>query len=100
LKKWKGVALSPDNERRVKDPPPPPKAREIDPVQKENVEPDYDNGETSTEPTVRLLNYKIFFYHHHHQPINAPKTGAQASMTYGLYIRGMDDNHKLNGLKR
>ncbi|XP_049868253.1 uncharacterized protein LOC126368367 isoform X2 [Pectinophora gossypiella] len=60
LKKWKGVvALSPDNERKMKieAPPPPPapplvKVKDVDSVQKENVKPDPPNDTTSTEPTI------------------------------------------------
>lgn len=55
LKKWKGVALSPENERKLKvEPPaPPPKLKEIDEVQKENVKPEPPmNNEAYTEPTV------------------------------------------------
>lgn len=63
MKKWKGVALSPDNERKVKiqppPPPPPPKPVENDPVQKENVKPDQAKRETSNEPTVIIIT--IFF---------------------------------------
>ncbi|PZC75962.1 hypothetical protein B5X24_HaOG205303 [Helicoverpa armigera] len=53
LKKWKGVALSPDNERKVKtEPPPLPKPKEIDPVQKENVKPETPKDNTCNEPTI------------------------------------------------
>ncbi|XP_075974926.1 uncharacterized protein LOC142975760 isoform X2 [Anticarsia gemmatalis] len=64
LKKWKGVALSPDNERKnivppkvqaVEPPPPPPppmKPAEIDTVQKENVKPEPPKDSTSNEPTI------------------------------------------------
>lgn len=53
LKKWKGVALSPDNERKVKtDPPPQPKPKETDPVQKENVKPEPPKDEPCNEPTI------------------------------------------------
>ncbi|KAJ2950156.1 hypothetical protein O0L34_g11510 [Tuta absoluta] len=62
LKKWKGVALSPDNERKVKiqappPPPPPPappmlpKPKEVEPVQKENVKPE-TSQENCSEPTI------------------------------------------------
>lgn len=57
LKKWKGVALSPDNERKMKvEPPPPPKPKEFEAVQKENVIPEPPVDQTSTEPTVRSKN--------------------------------------------
>ncbi|CAH0714566.1 unnamed protein product, partial [Brenthis ino] len=54
LKKWKGVALSPDNERKAKPIPGeiPPKPKEIEPVQKENVEPEPPVEAPSTEPTI------------------------------------------------
>lgn len=60
LKKWKGVALSPDNERKNQMPPKPPpmeipvpvKPKEIDPVQKENIKPEPLQEDTSTEPTI------------------------------------------------
>lgn len=53
MKKWKGVALSPDNERKVKiESPVEFKPKEIDTVQKENVKPDPPHGDTSAEPTV------------------------------------------------
>lgn len=53
LKKWKGVALSPDNERKVKtDPPPQPKPKETEPVQKENVKPEPPKDEPCNEPTI------------------------------------------------
>ncbi|XP_022814674.1 uncharacterized protein LOC111348327 isoform X2 [Spodoptera litura] len=53
LKKWKGVALSPDNERKVKtDPPLQPKPKETDPVQKENVKPEPPIDDTCNEPTI------------------------------------------------
>ncbi|XP_047513173.1 uncharacterized protein LOC125055023 isoform X2 [Pieris napi] len=53
LKKWKGVALSPDNERKIKplvtDAIPKPK---IDTVQKENINPEPPVEAESTEPTI------------------------------------------------
>ncbi|XP_061379934.1 uncharacterized protein LOC116768414 isoform X1 [Danaus plexippus] len=57
LKKWKGVALSPDNDRKAKPPtseipPKPMEAKEIETVQKENVKPDQPVEATSTEPTI------------------------------------------------
>ncbi|CAH2108496.1 unnamed protein product [Euphydryas editha] len=58
LKKWKGVALSPDNERKAKPIPTevPPKPKEVDIVQKENVKPEPPVVATSTEPTVRHVS--------------------------------------------
>lgn len=63
LKKWKGVALSPDNERKnlvpqkslPVEPAVQPKAIEIDTVQKENVKPEPILDNTSNEPTVSTL---------------------------------------------
>lgn len=53
LKKWKGVALSPENERKLKtESPALPKNREIDNVQKENVKPEPPKDGASTEPTI------------------------------------------------
>ncbi|KAL4713345.1 hypothetical protein ACJJTC_006813 [Scirpophaga incertulas] len=52
LKKWKRVALSPDNERKAKGPPLPQKPKDIEAVQKENVKPNSQNEQTSTEPTI------------------------------------------------
>ncbi|XP_045447533.1 uncharacterized protein LOC123655824 [Melitaea cinxia] len=54
LKKWKGVALSPDNERKAKPIPTevPQKPKEVDIVQKENVKPEPPVEATSTEPTI------------------------------------------------
>ncbi|XP_072938604.1 uncharacterized protein [Epargyreus clarus] len=49
LKKWKGVALSPDNERKVKIEP--AKAPEPEPVQMENVDPEPSEN-MSSEPTI------------------------------------------------
>lgn len=62
MKKWKAVALSPDNERKVKlEPslPPPLKPVEIvDVVQKENIKPDPPSDDPGSfgEPTVRAHN--------------------------------------------
>ncbi|XP_012548702.1 uncharacterized protein LOC101743084 isoform X2 [Bombyx mori] len=55
LHKWKGVALSPDNERKVKtesiqNQRKPPIV--IDAAQKENVKPETTNDVTNTEPTI------------------------------------------------
>ncbi|XP_026752143.3 uncharacterized protein LOC113512452 isoform X2 [Galleria mellonella] len=50
LKKWKGVALSPDNERKTMEPQ--PAVKDIDAVQKENIKPEDPTGEASTEPTI------------------------------------------------
>ncbi|CAH2991120.1 unnamed protein product [Chilo suppressalis] len=57
LKKWKGAALSPDDERRMVEPPlpplpPPPLTSKEEPVQKENIKPEPVTEETSTEPTI------------------------------------------------
>ncbi|KAJ0175755.1 hypothetical protein K1T71_008914 [Dendrolimus kikuchii] len=53
LKKWKGLALSPENERKLKmEPPAPPKLKEIDTVQKENVKPEPITDDACTEPTI------------------------------------------------
>ncbi|XP_050346779.1 uncharacterized protein LOC126771099 isoform X2 [Nymphalis io] len=54
LMKWKGVALSPDNERKAKLIPAedPNKSKEIDIAQKENVKPEPPVEAISTEPTV------------------------------------------------
>ncbi|XP_048480730.1 uncharacterized protein LOC105380288 isoform X3 [Plutella xylostella] len=50
LKKWKGVTLSPDNERKSIVKPP---ANDADAVQKENIKPDPPpEFNTNTEPTV------------------------------------------------
>ncbi|XP_038214446.1 uncharacterized protein LOC119834197 isoform X2 [Zerene cesonia] len=55
LKKWKGVALSPDNERKVKLPVVETQAQpiptELEPIQKENVKPE-PPVEASSEPTI------------------------------------------------
>ncbi|XP_053612565.1 uncharacterized protein LOC128676465 isoform X2 [Plodia interpunctella] len=56
LKKWKGVALSPENERKVvtMDVPPPPQPilKITEAVQKENIKPEEPKDNTSTEPTI------------------------------------------------
>ncbi|XP_045495325.1 uncharacterized protein LOC123694068 isoform X2 [Colias croceus] len=55
LKKWKGVALSPDNERKVKLPvveTQTPKPSELETVQKENIKPEPPVETTSSEPTI------------------------------------------------
>ncbi|XP_026733175.1 uncharacterized protein LOC113497692 isoform X2 [Trichoplusia ni] len=53
LKKWKGVALSPDNERKAKpEPAAQSKPKEIDAVQKENVKPEPPEDSTGDEPTI------------------------------------------------
>ncbi|XP_013185226.2 uncharacterized protein LOC106130842 [Amyelois transitella] len=56
LKKWKGVALSPENERKVvkMEVPalPQPILKETDIVQKENIKPDEPTDNTNTEPTI------------------------------------------------
>uniref|UniRef100_S4NNL6 Multiple pdz domain protein n=2 Tax=Pararge aegeria TaxID=116150 RepID=S4NNL6_9NEOP len=54
LKKWKGVALSPDNERKVKPFPAEvlPEPAEIDTTQKENIKPESPVEAFSTEPTI------------------------------------------------
>lgn len=53
MKKWKGVALSPDNERKAKpEPAAQSKPKEIDAVQKENVKPEPPEDSTGDEPTV------------------------------------------------
>ncbi|XP_026499914.2 uncharacterized protein LOC113403518 isoform X2 [Vanessa tameamea] len=54
LMKWKGVALSPDNERKAKSIPieVPSKPKEIDIAQKENVKPEPPVEAISTEPTI------------------------------------------------
>lgn len=64
LKKWKGVALSPDNERKVKPFPVdvPPTAVESDIAQKENIKPEAPVEAPSTEPTVRSFAPKFTFY--------------------------------------
>ncbi|KAM3963732.1 inaD-like protein isoform 2-T2 [Aphomia sociella] len=51
LKKWKGVELSPDNERKKMEPPP-LVVKAIDSAQKENIKPEDSTDETSTEPTI------------------------------------------------
>ncbi|XP_059055548.1 uncharacterized protein LOC131849485 [Achroia grisella] len=51
LKKWKGVALSPDNERKTMEPPP-PMVKDIHTVQKENIKPEDLTDDASTEPTI------------------------------------------------
>ncbi|KOB75084.1 putative multiple pdz domain protein, partial [Operophtera brumata] len=54
MKKWKGVALSPDNERKAKTDmaplPPPPILIENDSIQKENIDPEPTMDELNTEP--------------------------------------------------
>ncbi|XP_034827126.1 uncharacterized protein [Maniola hyperantus] len=53
LKKWKGVALSPDNERKAKPfPEVAPKPAKIDTAQKENIKPEPPVEAPSTEPTI------------------------------------------------
>ncbi|CAG4973762.1 unnamed protein product [Parnassius apollo] len=51
LKKWKGVALSPDNERKMK-PEAQPKPKEVEAVQKENIQPDPPVEYVDNEPTI------------------------------------------------
>ncbi|XP_041981749.1 uncharacterized protein LOC121735107 isoform X2 [Aricia agestis] len=52
LKKWKGVALSPDNERKVKTPiEEKPKPADIE-VQKENINPSPEKDTIDAEPTI------------------------------------------------
>ncbi|XP_052739314.1 uncharacterized protein LOC112047259 isoform X2 [Bicyclus anynana] len=54
LKKWKGVALSPENERKVKPFPveTQPVLADIDTAQKENIKPETPVEASSTEPTI------------------------------------------------
>ncbi|KAG6445753.1 hypothetical protein O3G_MSEX004023 [Manduca sexta] len=52
LKKWKAVALSPDNERKAKPELPSCKPKEVDTVQKENVKPESQMDNPSLEPTI------------------------------------------------
>lgn len=58
LKKWKGVALSPDNERKM-IPVVQPKPKEVDIAQKENVKPGPPQEIVNNEPTVCNLTFKI-----------------------------------------
>ncbi|XP_013180222.1 PREDICTED: uncharacterized protein LOC106126858 isoform X2 [Papilio xuthus] len=51
LKKWKGVALSPDNERKM-IPETQPKPKVMDVAQKENVKPGPPQENVNNEPTI------------------------------------------------
>ncbi|KPI92875.1 Tyrosine-protein phosphatase non-receptor type 13 [Papilio xuthus] len=55
LKKWKGVALSPDNERKM-IPETQPKPKVMDVAQKENVKPGPPQENVNNEPTVNDEN--------------------------------------------
>ncbi|XP_061729815.1 uncharacterized protein LOC133534624 isoform X3 [Cydia pomonella] len=53
LKKWKAVALSPDSERKAKEARAPSKPKEVETVQKENIQPDPHNLDINhSEPTI------------------------------------------------
>ncbi|XP_063359936.1 uncharacterized protein LOC134649151 isoform X1 [Cydia amplana] len=53
LKKWKAVALSPDSERKAKEARAPSKPKEVETVQKENIQPDPHNLDSNlSEPTI------------------------------------------------
>ncbi|XP_063530786.1 uncharacterized protein LOC134741803 isoform X3 [Cydia strobilella] len=58
LKKWKAVALSPDSERKAKEAraPSAAKPKEVEIVQKENIQPDPNNLDSNhSEPTIMTV---------------------------------------------